>query len=31
MCCVPDTVEGGVYYNKLKDYNLTNRYGDVHG
>ena len=30
-CCVPNTVQGDVYWNKFEEYNLTKRYGDAYG
>ena len=30
-CCVPNTIQGDVYWNKFNEYNLTERYGDAYG
>ena len=30
-CCIPDSVQGDIYWNKLNDYNLTSRYGEAYG
>ena len=30
-CCISDLIQGDVYWNKLNDYNLTERYGKVYG
>lgn len=30
-CCIPDAIQGDVYWNRLDDYNLTERDGGVYG
>ena len=30
-CCIPNTIQGDVYWNKFEEYNMSERYGDAYG